>query len=221
MKKALNVVQLVFGVAWQWLFLILSNIVLDLLGLVAVAVAVPFARASISKSDGRPIQVLPAWAWIWSNDYDGITGDKRLWWANNCDSQATLGLFPWLRSKGIAVPKLTENSFWSKYWWAAIRNPANNMRFVKWWSAPITGSTISYYGKYDVADKPGQGGWQFVIADSGKTKYYGFYFVHQWNSTHAFVVRIGYKITPDMANTVSEPKGMVTKINFYKVIKSS
>ena len=205
----------------QSAFLLISNIVLDLLGLVIVAIALLFVRPAVSKSDGRNIVNLPKWAWLWGNDYDGVEGDKRNWWADNCDKESTLGLFPWLRTKGINVPVIKVNSYWARYWWTAIRNPANNMRFTKLWSAPITGSKITYYGKYDVADKPGRSGWQFVIAENNNKRYYGFYLVHEWTKTHAFVIRFGFKITPDMNNTVSEPKGMVTKINLYKVIKSS
>ncbi|MEE3504821.1 hypothetical protein QN399_00840 [Pseudomonas sp. 10C3] len=43
----------------QWVFLLACNIVTDLLGLLVVAIAIPFRVDDISKSDGRPIVNLP------------------------------------------------------------------------------------------------------------------------------------------------------------------
>lgn len=184
----------------QWVFLLLSNVVLDLLGLFVVAAAIPFRVDAVSGSDGRPIVNLPKWVWLFGNDYDGLLGDKRGWWAENTP-------FGW-----------PVDSFLAMWWWAAIRNPVNNMRFVKLWQAPVVGSTINYKGDYTVEDHPGQAGWQFVIVENGGKRWYGFYWVHQWSGTRAFVVRFGFKVKPSHAGTHEEPKGMTTKINPYKAI---
>jgi hypothetical protein len=184
----------------QWVFLLLSNLILDLLGLFVVAAAIPFRVPGVSGSDGRPIVNLPRWVWLFGNDYDGLLGDKRGWWAANTP-------FGW-----------PVDSFWAMWWWAAIRNPVNNMRFVKLWQAPVAGSTITYRGDYTVEDSQGQGGWQFVITENGGRHWYGFYLVHQWSAKHALVVRFGFKVKPSHAGTAEEPKGMTTKINPWKAI---
>lgn len=202
----------------QITFLFLSNVVLDVVGAFILPVAMLWRKKGVSGSDGREIIVLPDWAWLWSNDYDGLLGDKRNWWADNCDSICSLGLFPLIRKRFPSFPVLKNTSFYAMYYWAAFRNPANNMRFVKLWQAPITGSNITFKGQYTVEDKPGMGGWQFVITENGGRKWYGFYWVHEWSVSRAFVVRLGFKVKPSHAGTVEETKGMTTKINFYKAI---
>jgi hypothetical protein len=190
-----------FKAALQWVFCLASNIILDLMGLVMVAIALPFRVEGISVSDGRKIINLPRWAWLWGNDFDGVTGDKRGWWANNTP-------FGW-----------DVNGFAAMYWWTAIRNPANNMRRVPLWSAPIIGSTITYKGNYYVADKLGGDGWQFVkLVDKTDRSYYGFYFTKQYSKTRMFVVRVGFKISPTHQGTQEQPKGMTTRINPWRKI---
>ena len=184
----------------QWGFLLVSNLLLDVLGLFVVAATIPFRVSGVSGSDGRPIVNLPRWVWLFGNDYDGLLGDKRGWWAANTP-------FGW-----------PVDSFLAMWWWAAVRNPVNNMRFVKLWQAPVKGSTITYKGDYFVRDKPGSAGWQFVKTENGGKCWYGFYLVHQWSETRAFVIRMGFKVQPDDAGTDGEPKGMTTKINPYKAI---
>ena len=186
--------------AIQFLSLFVANVVLDVIGLVVVAIALPFRVKGYSGSDGREISNLPKWAWLFGNDYDGLLGDRRGWWAENTP-------FGW-----------PVDSFMAMWWWAAVRNPVNNMRFVKLWQAPVKGSTITYVGDYTVRDHPGEAGWQFVTTENGGKHWYGFYLVHQWSDTRAFVIRLGFKVQPDDAGTDGEPLGMTTKINLYKEI---
>lgn len=186
--------------AIQFLSLFVANVVLDVIGLVVVAIALPFRVKGYSGSDGREISNLPKWAWLFGNDYDGLLGDRRGWWAENTP-------FGW-----------PVDSFMAMWWWAAVRNPVNNMRFVKLWQAPVKGSTITWVGDYTVRDHPGEAGWQFVTTENGGKHWYGFYLVHQWSDTRAFVIRLGFKVQPDDAGTDGEPLGMTTKINFYKAI---
>ena len=183
----------------QWLFLFVCNAVLMILGLLVVAVAIPFRVPGVSVSDGRPIVNLPRWAWLFGNDYDGLLGDKRGWWAANTP-------FGWAAT-----------SFGAMYAWAALRNPVNNMRQMSLFSCPVAECSITGYGQDEVNDSPGMGGWQFVIAKRGLRRWYGFYWVHQWSDTRAFVVRMGYKITKaDQGRT--EIIGMTTKVDLYKSI---
>jgi hypothetical protein len=184
---------------FQFLFLLISDITLDLIGLFMVAIAIPFRVDGVSVGDGRKIVNLPKWAWLWGNDFDGLLGDKLGEWVDEVP-------FGW-----------NINSYAAMYWWAAIRNPANNTRMLSLYSAPITGSTFTYKGDYTVNDKDGQGGWQFVklVSLAGKA-YYGFYLVKQWTTTHASVIRFGFKISPDQAGTVDLPKGETSRINPWK-----
>lgn len=187
---------------FQWLLVLSVRLVLIVTGLVVVPVALPFRDWGSSVSDGRPITVLPQWAWIWSNDFDGTLGDKRGWW----DKNAPFGL-------GAA-------HLFSQFWWLAVRNPANNFRRTRLGSCPVKDCFIHFKGNFKVSDKPGMGGWRFTKAIHRQTgqKWFGFYLVHQWNGTRAFVVRIGYKIEPWHELSNEPPKGFTFKINPWKAI---
>jgi hypothetical protein len=185
---------------FQFLFLFFSNIVLVLLGFLVVAIAIPFRVKGHSVSDGREIVNLPKWAWLWGNDFDGLLGDKRGWWAANTPF-------------GVAV-----DSYIAMYTWTALRNPANNKRLLSWYQTPVVGSVITYKGDYTVEDKPGMGGWQFVKTVHDGTASYGFYLVHEWSLTRAFVIRFGYKVKPSHAGSEELAKGFTTKVNLYKAI---
>lgn len=189
------------GLAWQWFYLILSTIVFDLLGLIVVAVAIPFAVEDTSVSDGRSILNLPKWAFPWRNDFDGLLGDKRGDWAK-------------ITPFGVDV-----NSWLAKYWWAAIRNPSNNLRRLQPWSAPVQGATCNYWGKAEVNDRPGEGGLQFVVFSyygNFPGRRYGLYWVHEFGNGRGFVVRLGFKIDVGQIGSEDEPKGYVMKINPWK-----
>uniref|UniRef100_A0AAU6VYM5 Uncharacterized protein n=2 Tax=unclassified bacterial viruses TaxID=12333 RepID=A0AAU6VYM5_9VIRU len=184
----------------QFALLLLASFVLIPVGWLVVALAIPFRVEGQSVSDGRHILNLPKWAWLWGNDYDGLLGDGRNWWAENTP-------YGW-----------SVDSYKAMWWWAAIRNPVNNKRLTSWGQAPIIGSEITYSGQYTVEDKPGMGGWQFVTAEQNGKKWYGFYLVHEWNTERALVIRFGYKIKPLHAGTDEPAKGYTTKINPYKSI---
>lgn len=183
----------------QWVFLLACNIVTDLVGLFVVAIAIPFKVDDISKSDGRKIVNLPRWAWLFGNDYDGLLGDKRGWWAENTP-------FGW-----------PVDHFVSMYTWAALRNPVNNMRLTNLFSAPVQGSTITFKGKEHVRDDKDSAGWQFVTTENSGKKWFGFYLVYLWSDTRAFVIRLGFKVEPKDAGS-TERQGMTTKVNPWKAI---
>lgn len=186
----------------QWAALIVVRVILIVLGFAVVAAAIPFRVLAVSLSDGRTIINLPRWAWLWGNDFDGLTGDKRGWWAANT-------AFGW-----------PVDSFCAMWWWAAVRNPVNNMRLVPGISCPVGQCLITYRGHHAVEDKPGLGGWQLVTAKrhGGRSRWYGFYLVHEWSATRALVVRIGYKIKPAHAGSDEPAKGMTFKLNPWKEI---
>lgn len=195
----LNLIVSLIKALPQFIFLLVSNVLLDLIGLLVVAVAIPFRVEGKSLSDGRPIVNLPKWCWLFGNDYDGLLGDKRGWWKDNTPFN------------------LPVDHFLSMYWWAAIRNPVNNMRLTSLYSCPVDGSVITYVGDKRVRDKAGQEGWQFVTTTKGGKKWYGFYWVHLWSDKRAFVVRFGFKTEPSDEGS-KESQGMTTKINPYKSI---
>lgn len=185
----------------EWLFLIAFRLVLIVLGLFVVPVALLFTRGGTSVSDGRPIEILPDWAWLWSNDFDGTLGDKRRWW----DVHAPFGL--------------GAHHFFSKFIWLAVRNPVNNLRRTSMFSCPVDMCYIDFAGKATVEDKPGMGGWQFVQAEHARTEqvWSGFYWVHEWSATRALVVRVGFKIKPSHDESVGEPpKGFTVRLNPWK-----
>ena len=100
----------------------------------------------------------------------------------------------------------------------SIRNPANNLRFLDAFSAPIIGSQIRYRGRYTVEDKLGLDGWQFVLAEQDGRRWFGFYLVRCWNDQRAFVIRLGFKIKPEHEGMNEPRKGLTFKINPYKEI---
>lgn len=187
---------------FTWLFMLLARLVLIAAGLVVVPLALPFAGWGHSVDDRRYIRVLPRWAWLWSNDFDGSLGDKRGWW----DAHAPFGL--------------GASHWFSQFWWLAIRNPVNNLRRTAWGSCPVSECLIWYSGLRDVADKPGQYGWQLVTAvhrTTGK-KWRGFYLAWELTPHRAFVVRLGFKIAPRHENSGEPPKGFTFKINPWKAV---
>lgn len=206
----------------QWLLLIIVRVALIIVGLPVVAIAALFPVQGVSVSDGRPIWNLPRWAWLFGNDHDGLDGDRRLWWAENCDAYVLFGLLPLLRRFGIASPpQLSVTSWLSRWWWAALRNPVNNLRLVAGFNCPVAECLITNWGNFIVEDKPGMGGIQFVMANrsGGSSRWFGFYWVHEWSATRAFVIRLGYKIKPEHSLKEGEPgKGMTFKANPFKAI---
>lgn len=185
-----------------WFLRALLHIVLAAVGIVVVPIALLFKTSGTSVSDGRPIIVLPDWAWLWSNDFDGALGDKRGWW----DAHAPFGL--------------GAHHFFSMFVWLAIRNPVNNKRRTSWFACPVADCYVDYAGDFEVEDKPGKTGWQFVEAEHERTEqvWRGFYLVYPWNAERALVLRLGFKIKPSHADTNEPPKGFTFRINPWKAI---
>lgn len=186
--------------AIEWLWLICVTITTTLLGLLVVGVAVFSPVPGVSLSDGRAIVNVRKWAWLWGNDFDGLDGDKRGWWADNTP-------FGW--------PVQSKRARW---WWAAARNPVNNLRLLKPFSCPVSKCVITFKGKEVVEDKPGLGGWQYVTATLDGKKWSGFYWVWEISKTRAFVVRAGFKIKPEHQGSDEPDKGYTFKVNPWKAI---
>lgn len=204
----------------QWLVLLVARLASIVLGLPVVALAALFPVPGTSASDGREIVNLRRWAWLWGNDFDGLDGDKRDWWADNCDALVLFGLLPLLRRIGVPVPVVPVTSWLARFWWAAVRNPANNMRLLALFSCPVSECEIGCLGQPLVEDKPGKGGWQFVVAKrpGGLNLWCGFYLVRELTAKRAFVVRLGFKIRPDHEGSDEPAKGLTFKLNPWKQI---
>lgn len=153
------------------------------LGVVVVPVALLF-RTERPVSDparqaypSRKEVHLPRWAWIWDNDAEGMMSWMDEW------------------------PEMCWNgkpySFLSMFQWAAIRNPANNMRFIRGIAVYLPDVKKSkWWGTYNVNDKDykseSQGkGWQFTYAKGKYFPYYGFNWVGD-----KFYASWGHKIEP-------------------------
>lgn len=100
----------------MWLLVGTIKLVLSLLGLIVVPIALRFANY------GK----LPRWAWLWDNDRDGLEGPDwyRLRYAPN----------HWLAKS------------FPRFWWLAVRNPCNNLRFVEALDLDIRPIRVRYVG---------------------------------------------------------------------------
>lgn len=194
----------------------LIHIPLIVLGPLVVALALPFRSehgntVPFTKYPGQGewrLIRLPAWARWWDNPYDGMWGDKRGWWDNEC------------RKSGR-----TCKSFLSMWLWAAIRNPTN------YFSRNVVGVDVSKcsfvkLGGRDVveADK-GFPGWQFLMAvtTEGRRVYRFFAEIpYTWRGDKLFLIDIGWKIKLSHKGTLptAEPqdrmKGSVFTISPWK-----
>ena len=160
--------KILLEVLIQWSLLIVIRIPLVIIGIFVVPIALLSAR-EVATQRGL-IELLPDWAWIWSNDRDGSKGDIRGWWEKNA-------VFP-----GGA------NAFMNQWWWLAIRNPVNNMRFTRGLAVDMREATVHCLGGQDLVHDDIYG-WQFLQADGPKYHYYSFYMVCPWIN-----IRIGHKI---------------------------
>lgn len=211
MKNILTVI----GLFILNIFLLLAvRIPAILVGPLVVAIALPFrvespTRYKFTQFDGMWWHVgLPRWAWLWSNDRDGLLGDKRGWWSANTP---------------FYVSYTHPFCMW---WWAAIRNPANNQRHTKLLSCDVSECNYVVYGDRVVEDDRYLGGKQAVVATNRKTgrKYLGIYIVHEYKwkrlRGRAFVFQFGFKIKPssweDVAKDSSRKKGFTLEITFFK-----
>lgn len=90
-----------------WLLYEACSGVLVLLGLFLVPVAIKLGSWWKSPINGQSIYSAPRFLWLWGNDEDGY---KPAWYR-------------------LITPTWSE---WTRmYAWGAIRNPVNNLRFIK------------------------------------------------------------------------------------------
>ena len=178
MTKKIIKHALLAAATWPfWIVIRLSGI---LLGLAVVPVALLFRSESPVIDPSRQVYPsrknvrLPKWAWLWDNDAEGMMSWMDEWpemcWNGEPDSMLSM------------------------FQWAAIRNPANNMRFVKGLACflpDVSGHT--FYGDEKVDDKDWENGkgWNFIYAKGKLFPYFGFNWVGD-----KFYCQIGHKIEP-------------------------
>lgn len=86
---------------------VLRWVLVILPGFFLVPLAILFKQPGRSVT-GYPVMNAPRWLWLWGNDQDGLCAD-------------------WYHTDHMNRP------WWlNAYIWSAWRNPANNLRFVRW-----------------------------------------------------------------------------------------
>jgi len=161
-----------------WLPMLLLSAVLWVMG-IAVCSWMAFGRNwtdAVSNKGGRPIKVWNSkWAWLWSNDEDGV-----------------LGSVEW-EEKYKARPR------WGAFVWTALRNPSNNLRYVPKLNVKIDPTKITYVGNHDDPPrkpdvKPPVGDVKWAYTKHGY--YSGFVYRRQLTKERHFQIRLGWKLIP-------------------------
>ncbi len=157
-------------------FLVAIKALAILLGLFVVAIALPFAKEDFPPDlpdtvtrtvspDWKYVR-LPKWAdWLWGNDKYGAEGN-------------------WFWPMG---------TFWSRYSWLALRNPANNLQRYFIFRFDTNPEEVKFLGDKIVDDVRGLAGLQIVWQDWKAGLYY---ILPYKNRDKCLIVRLGYKINP-------------------------
>jgi len=164
--------------------LVLLKLPMILLGLPVVWFALPKSSGSgelkpfsqFPQYGSWRLVRLPSWALWWDNAFDGMLGDKRGWWANECG-----GL---------------HNEYFNMWKWAAIRNPAN------FFSRNVCGVDVSQLLISEVT----KGTSWFVLrgVDKSGKVYPRFYLEYPIFKTYGVMIDIGWKIKLDHNNVQPE-----------------
>ena len=120
--------RLIYGVP-SWLLFEILHIPLILIGwvLIPIAAVCKAWRRAESERDGRQISVW-SWPfmWLWSNDEDGVIAGEQY--------------------------KDFKNDILQAIYWTALRNPVNNLRFVKYVSVKIDPTIVGFRGTFGKND---------------------------------------------------------------------
>lgn len=136
-----------------------------------------YTAATSVHHAGRTIYTWSAkWAWLWSNDEDGVLGDPR-------------------------YSKLHErHPRWGSFIWTAFRNSVNNLRFVPILHPVIDSTQVRWIGNHTnpSARRPqgelARGTVLWALTWQGL--YSGYVIRWQVTDTHFFQFRFGWKLLP-------------------------
>lgn len=227
----LTVVMFVWGLAWRFVARTLAVI----LNLFVQALCLPYNYYPLRRAaDGgypKPGELTLAndrlesgwrymrtspWDWverIFGNPHDGMLGDKR---------------GRWILETPFGLP--VTHGF-SRWWWAAIRNPANGLRRSRFFAADLDRCLpLRYFGQRHVGDRKGEAGWQFVYTtERGRPwrLFAGFYWVWMYPAwltgrpqQKCIRVRLGFKLDPDDRGdgTPEQDHGFTTVIAPWKSV---
>lgn len=148
------------------------------IGYIAAGVFVVAVALPFAK-DGE----LPKWAYLWDNDEDGHDGP------------------PWYQKQYKWLPGPLR-----RYWWLAVRNPANNMRYDERYNLKLnrdndlgTGDQyVQYAGEFYKGFGPSvaraKGG--SISAYAWKGNKAGYWYIKPLTKNRHFRFRIGWKVMP-------------------------
>lgn len=177
-----------------------------ILGFFIVPIALLFAKEDKStlNDNGWSMKTLPKWAWFWGNDIDGCYGDHSGRWMNR-DSYFKNGRL-----------------FLNQFVWCAWRNPVNNLRQTKLFSADFADMTsMGYFGQEVVNDRFYEDGYHLVWIKRDNFLQCGIYYTRQWGSSaYGIRLRIGFKLKPSHDIT-SGTKGFTTSFNPWKTFRGT
>lgn len=208
----------ILSALFRYALAVAAKIVLAVVGLVVVALALPFRTESGMPcvfSDPRFTHLgqwrlcrLPRWALWWDNPFDGLYGDARGWWANQC------------LEAGRAYDS------WASCWlWAAIRNPVN------YFSRQVIGVDVAECtiarlagADYVEADQ-GAPGWQVLLATRADGKTFPRFLLElpwRFAPSHILLIDLGWKVKLSHNGTFKDAapeqriKGVVCAISLWK-----
>lgn len=119
----------------------------------------------------------PRWAWLWDNKEDGIYGPR---WFNQ-----------------------SVTNFTTCYKWSAIRNPANNMRFIDLFN--VTHKQGIKHIKHGDDHTPNpqlsralkRAVWHFTLVRQKGVWCFSFWYLKAFENGRHFRIRLGWKCTPE------------------------
>jgi hypothetical protein len=142
---------------------------------------------------GRSVTQFPWWAWLWSNDEDGVDGLRasaaaQIWWYQKTRD--------WSQAKRIFV-------------WSALRNPVNHLRYVPVMTPKFHSGRIRFIG-LDHEMQDGEGGWFFI--------WQGLYSAFRYETRH-FRFWIGWCFKPQDVRGISPEDTRLPRADFKLQLK--
>jgi len=159
-----------------WVLFFIFRTYMILIGWVLIPPSAYFRLYNKRESQAHKGKIITAWTykfmWPWGNEEDGI--------------------YHGLQFKDLSSERL------QIVYWSAFRNPANNLRYVKWLGADLSPEKIKYVGslgssiesanKYNLVDKP----LWFYAWQGAYSNIYVIFFIGK----DLYKFRIGWKVHP-------------------------